>query len=80
MREKGNKDSFNFLESFNRQSLSICYFLLTTSLLLNPHILVLQQKRTACLKRTLLNPHRQLKKQFCVLAVFVVDCVALTDV
>lgn len=43
---RGNKDSFNFLESLNRQFLSICYFPLTTSQFLNLYILVLELKKT----------------------------------
>lgn len=55
---RGNKDSFNFLEPLNRQSLSICSYPLTTLEPLNLNDLAHQQKSHALKHNGLRNPHR----------------------
>lgn len=75
-RTKGNKDSFNFLESLNTQSLSICYLPPTTSQLLSVHVLVL----AACLKE---QETGEAAPTACESArlfpVFAADCASLND-
>lgn len=73
---KSNKDSFNFLESLNTQSLSICYSPPTTSQLLSVHILVL----AACLKEP---ETAEAAPTVCepapLFPVFAADCASLND-